>query len=251
MSDTHSLLVTRGARPAHGEQDVPALDCRIEGGEMVFLSAADEGLLTASLKMLAGVEMPRAGEVEILQRNTCDLDQLARQDLRREAGYVLRGAPLLSNLDGDSNLRFAANYHAIGTADEQRQRIEDLLGGLIEAQEYRCLPAYMTELQRRLIAITRPLMLYPKILFLEFPFNGLGFADRVTLAGYLEKIAQLDHIAIVICSDDMYCMQRLAQRIVRYEDDAVTIYPAWADFYRAGHDSIEQLSWAGQGPGDG
>jgi len=230
------------AQPAFNDLRLPALSCELKRGSMCFLSGEHPGYLSAYLYMLAGADLPAAGTVNLERHATHQLSYHQRQQVRQKIAVVMQGGPLLATVNGLQNLKLAAQYHRVGDESSQQQTISTLLSGFISDDTYTLLPAYMTRLQRRLLAITRPLLLDPDFLLLDNPFDGLGVHDCHEVARYIVKIFQLLHTGVVVCSDDLRFMQQLPEQVIFCDQLEARFFNSWQDFLHSKRQTAPPIS---------
>lgn len=196
MSDS-TLGAVRGARP--GEGDAP-LDLTIGAGLTVLL-ANDEERLVRYLQMMAGVIPATQGEVTLLGASP-SADEYGGRALRRRVGYVTPHAPLLSVLDGVRNVMLPALYHLAVSEQALLPQVQRLLEQMGGGYDHRVLPAFMPELQQRLLLLARALILEPGLLFIEQPLLGLDNRSRVRLRDYILTAVAPRVRALVVASND-------------------------------------------------
>ena len=236
------LISAQDARPGdlNGQSGAP-LSCQIRGGHSLFLMGLNHQTAQPYLQLLAGIETPVSGEVLVLGNDCQTISPQQLRELRRKVGFVLQGGPLLSVLNGFENLMLPARYHQLGSESERQEKAALLISEFPHQANYRILPAYMSKLERRLLAIARPLMLDPEVLFIDSPFDGLDQHDRVIIARYISNIANHHPITLVICSDDLYFAHSLASQIIFCDLEKTFVFDNWQSFYECKHETIALL----------
>lgn len=236
------LLSASQASPAtKNEQTLPSLCCDISAGKVVFVIGSQHSISSSYMHMLAGIEPPESGKIDLLGNNSIDLSLQERQLLRQKVGFVMQGGPLLSVLNGIENLKLAARYHQIDDEQGIQHKVDLLLADIPDEFDHKILPAFMSKLQRRLLAIARPLMLDPQILFLDNPFEGLGHHDKVIVSRYIATLAKQNQIMLVINSDDLYFAHSHANLIIYCDYDEAKVFDNWQDFYHSKRETIALL----------
>ena len=201
----------------------------------------NHSILLPYMQTLAGINPPLEGRCIVMGNDSHHISQQECQLLRQKVGFVLQGGALLSVLNGIENLKLAARYHQIGDEKKIQQKALLLLSEIPHEADNNILPAYMTELQRRLLAITRALMLDPQLLFVDSPFDGLGHHDRTIIARYLSDIGKNRNITLVIGSDDLYFTHSLADQIIFCDNDEALVFDSWKNFYQCKREAIALL----------
>ena len=241
MSATgNSIIEAVNARPM-GFSNLTGLDCSIRDDDRVMLLGPDNDMLSRYMKILAGVEPSASGTVLIDGQDTSSMDNAGRRRLRSRIGYVPQAVPLLSVISGRQNMMLAARYHALADEAVLVKRANALLNDLPEASQHDNLPAYMSERLRRLLALARPLMLEPQVLFIENPLHGLDHADRAIIEAYLLSLQRDRRMALVISSDDLGLALRFGGRLLFCDGDRSMMFASARDMERVDLVSLRSM----------
>ncbi len=235
------ISASKACPVSQNKQPLASLSCDISSGTVIFLVGLQHSITLPYMHMLAGIEIAGSGQVTLLGNNCLDMTSTQKQLLRQQVGFVMQGGPLLSVLNGVENLKLAAHYHQTGDEQFIQQKAELLLADMPEEFDNLLLPTYMTKLQRRLLAIARPLMLNLQILFLDNPFEGLGHHDKVVVSRYISNLAKNSSITLVINSDDLYFAHSHANQIIFCDYDETIVFNSWQDFYDSKRETIALL----------
>jgi ABC-2 type transport system ATP-binding protein len=162
------VIVARGLRRVFGDQvAVDHLDIDVpEGSIFGFVGPSGSGKTTA-VRMLAGIDVPTAGEVTVLGRPTAGFDRA----LRARIGYMPQRSVQFPNLSVQENLHFVASLYGLPL-----RRREAITAALEETEltEHRRKPVRDLSggMQRRL-ALSAALIHRPEVLFLDEPTAGI------------------------------------------------------------------------------
>ncbi|TXL12368.1 hypothetical protein BMR04_15675 [Methylococcaceae bacterium HT3] len=140
--------------------------------------------------MLAGINNPAQGKVEIFGQTTNELDKAARQKLRSQIGYLSGVSPLLSVQHGLMNVMLPMLYHRKLSFREAADKARKLIAELNCDFEPTTFPAMLNSFQRSQLALARALILEPTLLFLDVPFHDLGAKQREEMGLLLGKYKQ-------------------------------------------------------------
>jgi len=111
-------------------------------------------------------------------------------------------------------------YHALG-GDSYPERVRSLLLGLGLAQSEMDKPlSVLSGGQKKLIGLTRLLLLHPDILLLDEPDNHLDLPGKM----YLEKLIREYDGTVVIISHDRYLLDAAVTHIAEIEDGRMTVF---------------------------
>ena len=235
------ICATQAQPDCRTEQTLPPLSCDIRNGEQFFMMGLDHSVTLPYLRMLAGIEPPVSGQISILGTDYSASSQQQQQLLRQKIGFVMEGGPLMSALNGTENLLLAARYHQLGEEKELQDKAKNIISEFPHQADYRVLPAYMSILQRRLLAIARPLMLDPQVLFIDNPFDGLDQHNRIIVARYISNLANQRKITLIVSSDDLYFAHSLADRIIFCDHDEAVVFDSWQQFFQSERENIALL----------
>ncbi len=229
------LLEATGLSPLAGG---PTLDLALRRGLIVLLGPERERL-SAWLRTLAGVEPAATGELRLLGRPLVGPRSRDWQLLRRRVGLVTPEAPLLSIISGLRNVMLPGLYHRIGGEREVEARAQTLLGEIAYDADHGCLPAYMSDLQRHHLLIARALILEPRILLLDRPFELLDHEAHTLLRDYVTgPVRQRTGLVLVASNDGLLAQQ--ADAVLFVGRAHVALYPDWATLLAAPQDEVRR-----------
>jgi ABC-2 type transport system ATP-binding protein len=162
------VILARGLRRVFGDQvAVDHLDMDVpEGSIFGFVGPSGSGKTTA-VRMLAGIDVPTAGEVTVLGRRTAGFDRA----LRARIGYMPQRSVQFPNLSVQENLHFVASLYGLPL-----RRREAITAALEETEltEHRRKPVRdLSGGMRRRLALSAALIHRPEVLFLDEPTAGI------------------------------------------------------------------------------
>lgn len=190
-------------------QDV-SLD--IPAGELVALLGPSGSGKTTLLRIIAGLETPEGGSIQINGEDT------TRWHVReRKVGFVFQHYALFKHMTVFENVAFGLRVKS------QKARLPDkeIRGkvlGLLRLVQLEGLadrhPSQLSGGQRQRIALARALAVEPQILLLDEPFGALDAQVRAELRRWLRKLHDEIHVTSVFVTHDQEEALELADRIV-------------------------------------
>jgi predicted ABC-type transport system involved in lysophospholipase L1 biosynthesis ATPase subunit len=188
MTDS-SLLEIRDLRKTYptdpGREVLAGLDLRLERGRSVAVVGPSGCGKSTLLNLIAGLDRPDDGSVELEGRNLADLDERRRAELRnRLIGMVFQDHHLLPQCTVWENLLLPALPAGRGKDESLHARAKALLERVDLANKAENFPGRLSGGERQRVAVVRALMLSPKLLLADEPTGSL---DRHTA----EQVARL------------------------------------------------------------
>ncbi len=241
--EVRPLVEARGLVPviAGLDREPPALDCTIGAGSITCLigpfGVAKEGYLRA----LMGIDHPLAGEVRLLGVSAAELRRGAWLAMRRRVAFVLREAPLLSNLDALANVMLPGLYGELGTVEEVRARAEELIAAAGVVGDLRRLPAYLDEYERRCLAVVRALMLEPQVLCIDDTFRQLEMEECRRLSCFLTRLARERGVAVLASTYDLRLARDEADQIIFLSPAHAWLFQGWDEMVRRGPPAVQEF----------
>jgi sulfate transport system ATP-binding protein len=202
-------ITTRGVSRRFG--DFAALDdvsVEIPSGSLTALLGPSGSGKSTLLRVIAGLERPDAGTVEIDGR-----DATSTPTQRRGVGFVFQHYAAFKHMTVRDNVAFGLKVARRPKA-EVRRRVDELLE-LVQlpglADRY---PAQLSGGQRQRMALARALAVEPSVLLLDEPFGALDARVRKELRAWLRRLHDEVHVTTVFVTHDQEEAMEVADRIV-------------------------------------
>ena len=180
----------------------------VKEGELMALLGPSGGGNTTVLRMIAGLEMPTAGDVFIRGRRVNDLSVQ-----QRNIGFVFQNYALFKNMNVFKNIAFGLQIKKWKRADV-RERIAELLNLFgLEGLDRRY-PHQLSGGQRQRVAIARALASKPSVLLLDEPFGAVDARIRQELREWLVRLHHELNVTTIFVTHDQEEAMEVADRIV-------------------------------------
>lgn len=186
---------------------VDAIDLEIKDKEfMVFLGPSGCGK-TTTMRMIAGLEMPTGGEIDIAGQRMTDVD--ARD---RDVAMVFQSYALYPNMSIYENIRFPLRMRGVpkteqdGLVRKAAAMVE--LGDLLERK-----PKALSGGQRQRAALARAIVRQLQVFLMDEPLSNLDAKLRLSMRAQLKHIQKRLETTTVYVTHDQIEAMTLADRI--------------------------------------
>ena len=149
---------------------VDDVDLSVTQGEIVGLLGPNGAGKTTTFYMMVGLIPPDAGSVHLDDEDLTDTPMFRRA--RKGMGYLAQEPSIFRKLSVEDNV--LAILETLGLSkEEEKQRLEELLGELGLASLRKSKAYALSGGERRRLEITRALVQRPKFMLLDEPFAGI------------------------------------------------------------------------------
>ncbi len=217
------VIKIRGLANGFADQTVHEnLDLDVRRGEIIGVVGGSGTGKSVLMRSIIGLQMPRAGTIEVFGENVDHLNAEQAKDLRRHWGVLFQDGALFSALTVAENVEVPLREFF-----KFDQAFMDEVAGFKIAMVG--LPAYAgpkfpSELSggmRKRAGLARALALDPRILFLDEPTAGL---DPISAAAFDELILQLREtlgLTVFLITHDLDTLHAICDRIAVLADHRV------------------------------
>jgi ABC-type lipoprotein export system ATPase subunit len=176
------------------------LDATVHPGRLTVVTGPSGSGKTTLLHLIAGLDLPDAGEVVVLGAPIHSLDREARAAFRRDhIALVAQEPPLIPFLSVRENVEL---YLGLRGATQDGEDAQETLGavGLAELAEQRVSRLSTGEQER--VAIARALASEPDLVIADEPTARLDYANALAIGELLSRIARDRGIAVLCATHD-------------------------------------------------
>lgn len=165
------------------------LSFQIERGESVAIVGASGSGKSTLLSLLAGLDLPSTGQIELMGRNLNQLDEDGRARLRGQfVGFVFQSFQLLPHLTALENVMLPLEMAGVDQAEARRAAHQWLekVGLELRTNHF---PKTLSGGEQQRVALARAFVNKPAILFADEPTGSL---DEVSGNKVIELLFELN-----------------------------------------------------------
>ncbi len=197
-----AAVVMKAVTKRLGSKDVlRALSLKVpRGGTLGILGPSGCGKTTA-LRLIAGLEIPDAGEIYLAQQLASSPKRLHIPPRERNIGFVFQDLALWPHMTVAGNLLFVLQSRGWPAAT-RKARTDEMLAGVgisDRADEY---PGHLSGGEQQRVALARALVGKPDLLLLDEPLSSLDPDLRAGLRDELAAIPKTLGVTMIYVTHD-------------------------------------------------
>jgi phospholipid/cholesterol/gamma-HCH transport system ATP-binding protein len=184
-----------------------------KGETLVIMGGSGSGK-TVTLRLIAGLIRPDAGQIRLFGINIERLSEEELLPLRRRTGYVFQGAALFDSLSVYENVAYPLREHRALEEEEIRARVVHFLAlvGLGE-DVLPLLPAELSGGMRKRVGIARALINEPEVLFFDEPTAGLDPTNSKVVGELIAQLREGVCDTSIVVTHDLELAKTVADRV--------------------------------------
>lgn len=194
------------------------INLSVSRGESVAIVGASGSGKSTLLGILAGLDVPTSGNIQLMGQSLTDLDEEGRAAVRAEyVGFVFQSFQLLPGLTALENVMLPLELNSKesnpkkkgeGGSQTPRERAKTLLNRVGLGQRLQHYPQQLSGGEQQRVAIARAFATNPDILFADEPTGNLDTATGAKIIELLFEMNQEQHKTLILVTHE----QRLAER---------------------------------------
>ncbi|MEV5510914.1 ABC transporter ATP-binding protein [Streptomyces orinoci] len=202
---------------------VHPLDLSVPAGSFFALLGASGCGKTTTLRMIAGLENPSTGTVEL-----DGTDVTALPPHKRPVNTVFQSYALFPHLDVYENIAFGLRRRGLKSV---RKQVEDMLELVQLGDLARRKPQQLSGGQQQRVAVARALINHPQVLLLDEPLGALDLKLRRQMQLELKRIQTEVGITFIHVTHDQEEAMAMADTVAVMNDGRIEQLGAPADLY--------------------
>ena len=197
---------------------VDDLSMVVEDGKFTVLVGPSGCGKTTTLRMVAGLEQPTGGEIEIGERTVNDVPPKDR-----DIAMVFQNYALYPHMDVYNNMAFGLKLRKTPKA-EIKSRVHEAAELLGIENKLKSKPRELSGGQRQRVAVGRAIVRNPKVFLFDEPLSNLDAKLRVQMRTELEQLHHKLRTTTVYVTHDQVEAMTLGDRIAVMKDGVVQQY---------------------------
>ena len=194
---------------------VDRVDLQVDAGEVVCLLGPSGCGKTTTLRMIAGLEYPTAGDIRIAGRK---VNHLAPRD--RDVAMVFQFYALYPTLTVAENLAYPLHAERM-SADEIAARVRRVSATLHLDEVLERRPGQLAEGERQRVAVGRAIVRDPSCFLFDEPLSRLDVQLRERMRSQIKDVlAGLDKATVIVTHDQLEALT-MADRIAVMRDGLI------------------------------
>ncbi len=185
-----------------------------DGSLTALLGPSGSGKSTL-LRVIAGLEQPDHGEVEVGGEAATHLPAQ-----KRDVGFVFQHYAAFKHMTVRDNVAFGLTIRK-RPKDHVKSKVDELLELVGLAGFQNRYPAQLSGGQRQRMALARALAIEPRVLLLDEPFGALDANVRADLRAWLRRLHDEVHVTTVLVTHDQEEAMEVAGNLVVLRDGRV------------------------------
>lgn len=180
----------------------------IEKGEFVsFLGPSGCGK-TTTLRMVAGFEIPSAGNILLDGK---DITNVAPN--QRNVGMIFQAYALFPNMTVSQNIGFGLSVRK-ESKEMIKQRVDEMIGLIGLEKHAHKYPFQLSGGQQQRVSLARALAIHPQVLLLDEPLSALDAKIRISLRAEIRSIQRSLGITAIFVTHDQEEALSISDRVV-------------------------------------
>jgi putative ABC transport system ATP-binding protein len=182
------------------------IDLSVTAGDAVSIVGASGSGKSTLLAILAGLDTPTAGTVEVDGADLFKLNEDQRAELRgRSVGFVFQSFQLLPSLTALENVMLPLELRKDSEAEARAREILERVGLKDRLGHY---PKHLSGGEQQRVALARAFSVRPKLLFADEPTGSLDAAAGESVIDLVFELNRSFGTTLVMVTHDEHLAQR-------------------------------------------
>jgi putative ABC transport system ATP-binding protein len=217
-----SILVVRQLNHYFGDHELQKqilfdVNLDIKSREIVILTGPSGAGKTTLLTLLGGLRSVQQGSIQFLGQELLGASASQLVQLRRQMGFIFQSHNLLPFLTARQNVQISFELFADISEQEAQEKSIEMLEAMHLGKYINYYPQQLSGGQKQRIAISRALVIRPKLILADEPTASLDSKTGRDVVELMQKLAQKQNSAVLIVTHDHRILD-CAHRMMSVED---------------------------------
>ena len=206
------IIELKNITHAYGKKRVlENISLNIEPGKLTCLLGGSGSGKTTILRLIAGLEIPEKGKIYIENKLVTDDSKILIPSNKRNLGFIFQDLALWPHFTVFENIAFGLKERSTQQIEQKVSEILSFFDLLAFAEKY---PHQLSGGQQQLVAISRALVLEPKILLMDEPLSGLDVKLKRKILEYIKDLKKNFDVTLVYVTHDHREAFAIADQII-------------------------------------
>src|SRR5258708_4813996 len=218
----------------HTVEILKGIDFAVERGQFVAIMGAWGSGKSTVLGLLAGLDSPTSGRIQLDGVDITDMEEDELALLRgRKVGFVFQSYQLIPTLTAEENVLLPLDLAGVRDGRDRASELLDRVGLLGRRDHY---PVQLSGGEQQRVALARAFVMRPPILMADEPTGNLDTVNGRLVLDLLLQLNQRERATLLLVTHDRE-LAGAADRIITLRDGAIA------------RDELRVPVPAGSGPG--
>ena len=206
------IIELKNITHAYGTKKVlEDLSLNIESGRLTCLLGGSGSGKTTILRHIAGLETPEKGKIFIQDKLVTDEQQILVPPDERTLGFIFQDLALWPHFTVYQNVAFGLEERKDQHTEKKVLEMLSFFGLKAFAEKY---PHQLSGGQQQLVAISRALVLEPKILLMDEPLSGLDVKLKRKILEHIKDLKKNFDVTLIYVTHDHREAFTIADQII-------------------------------------
>jgi putative ABC transport system ATP-binding protein len=188
------------------------INLAVSAGETLAIVGASGSGKTTLLSLLAGLDLPSSGSIELKGHALQTMDEEARSAVRAQhVGFIFQQFLLVNSLTALENVMLPAELANLPNAEE---RAKALLAQVDLAERIDHFPSQLSGGEQQRVAIARAFITHPDILFADEPTGNLDTKTGNHITELLFDLNRQNGTTLILVTHDEKLANRCHRKVI-------------------------------------
>jgi phospholipid/cholesterol/gamma-HCH transport system ATP-binding protein len=227
-------VIVKGVSKSFGSQNVlREVNLEVKRQETVAVLGQSGTGKSVLLRLLIRLLQPDSGSIVIHGQDIVNLPMDQLNAIRKRMGFLFQHSALYDSLSVEENITFPMQRHTKMSADERKNRAQELLQSLGMEADLKKMPSELSGGMQRRVGLARALALEPDILLFDEPTSGLDPIMGVEIGKLIKQQKELRKVTSIVVTHDLHNARTFADRLVVLNEGRIVSQGTYEELERS------------------